>query len=255
MKSKYCLTILLCIFVSVQGKIISRIIGGNDAPAGKYTYQAFIKVGDSFQCGASIIGKRYILTAAHCVSGQKTKEMKIVVGTISRLDYKNGVEYGVIGYETHPDFRYPSIVAPINDIALIRLAKDIEYNERIQPVRLATKDDEKNLKSAVLTGWGSLKYMGASPVTLQEINLEFMDQDKCAEKWLSYKKVTIVENNICTHSPKGEGACNGDSGGPLVVDGVQIGVVSFGGMPCGRGVPDVFTRVSSYLDWINRFTY
>lgn len=48
-------------------------------------------------------------------------------------------------------------MAPINDIALIRLAKDIEYNERIQPVKLATKDDEKNLKSAVLTGWGSHK--------------------------------------------------------------------------------------------------
>lgn len=42
----------------------------------------------------------------------------------------------------------------------------------------------------------------------------------------------------------------GDSGGPLVADGVQIGIVSFGS-PCARGVPDVFTRVYRYLDWIN----
>ena len=42
----------------------------------------------------------------------------------------------------------------------------------------------------------------------------------------------------------------GDSGGPLVVDDVQVGVVSFG-KPCARGVPDVYTRVYNYVDWIN----
>lgn len=42
----------------------------------------------------------------------------------------------------------------------------------------------------------------------------------------------------------------GDSGGPLVNDDEQVGVVSWG-IPCAKGEPDVFTRVYSYLTWIN----
>lgn len=42
----------------------------------------------------------------------------------------------------------------------------------------------------------------------------------------------------------------GDSGGPLVEEGAeQVGVVSWG-VPCGKGKPDVFTRIYPYLNWI-----
>jgi len=43
----------------------------------------------------------------------------------------------------------------------------------------------------------------------------------------------------------------GDSGGPLVAKDVQIGIVSFG-VPCARGSPDVFTRVTAFKDWIQK---
>lgn len=43
----------------------------------------------------------------------------------------------------------------------------------------------------------------------------------------------------------------GDSGGPLVCNGNVAGVVSFSGRRCGdRRTPDVYTRVSSFTDWI-----
>lgn len=43
----------------------------------------------------------------------------------------------------------------------------------------------------------------------------------------------------------------GDSGGPLVCNGTVAGVVSFSGRRCGdRRTPDVYTRVSSFTDWI-----
>lgn len=41
----------------------------------------------------------------------------------------------------------------------------------------------------------------------------------------------------------------GDSGGPLTYDNIQIGVVSFG-EGCAI-VAGVYTRVSTYLPWIN----
>lgn len=50
----------------------------------------------------------------------------------------------------------------------------------------------------------------------------------------------------------------GDSGGPLILKkgnrAIQIGIVSFS-IPCAvPGYPDVFTRVSKYIDWISKNT-
>ena len=43
----------------------------------------------------------------------------------------------------------------------------------------------------------------------------------------------------------------GDSGGPLVVNGRLIGAVSWG-IPCAKGSPDVFARLSEHVDFITQ---
>ena len=50
----------------------------------------------------------------------------------------------------------------------------------------------------------------------------------------------------------------GDSGGPMNFQKadrtwIVIGIVSFGGRSCTVGMPDVFTRVRYYLNWIYSF--
>lgn len=42
----------------------------------------------------------------------------------------------------------------------------------------------------------------------------------------------------------------GDSGGPLAHENLLVGIVSYGTGICGVGVPDVYTRVSIYYQWI-----
>ena len=42
----------------------------------------------------------------------------------------------------------------------------------------------------------------------------------------------------------------GDSGGPLVVNGQLVGVASWVDQPCGKGTPDVYTKVFSYRSFI-----
>ncbi|XP_046982421.1 mite allergen Der f 3-like isoform X2 [Schistocerca americana] len=51
----------------------------------------------------------------------------------------------------------------------------------------------------------------------------------------------------------GWGTTSADSGGPLFHEGVLVGIVSWS-YNCGEPpYPDVFTRVSSYVDWINQY--
>jgi secreted trypsin-like serine protease len=54
-------------------------------------------------------------------------------------------------------------------------------------------------------------------------------------------------------------SCNGDSGGPLAyrigdteAPWYLIGIVSYGTRKCGVGIPGVYTKVTNYLDWIER---
>ena len=52
----------------------------------------------------------------------------------------------------------------------------------------------------------------------------------------------------------GKDSCHGDSGGPLVYrkfsPWYQVGISSFGTRKCGSGEGSVYTRVTSFLSWI-----
>lgn len=83
-----------------------------------------------------------------------------------------------------------------------------------------------------------------------------MSQRTCNQRFQNL----IQPSNICTNGANRKSTCNGDSGGPLVIkeqDGTKtvIGLTSFGSsFGCEKGWPAVFTRVSSYLDWISQRT-
>lgn len=65
------------------------------------------------------------------------------------------------------------------------------------------------------------------------------------------------ESQYCAYDPKFKSdACRGDSGGPLQVFRAGsvlpsiVGVVSYGIANCPSEAPDVYAKVSYYLDWI-----
>ncbi|PSN32218.1 Chymotrypsin-2 [Blattella germanica] len=97
-------------------------------------------------------------------------------------------------------------------------------------------------------GVSRVTYPGWSlPNNLQRVDLQAISNDNCQ----SSHSGTIYSTSICASAGAGKGVCNGDSGGPLSVNGKIVGIVSWG-RPCATGVPDVYTRVSEYVDWIKQ---
>lgn len=87
--------------------------------------------------------------------------------------------------------------------------------------------------------------------TLLFLDLVTLGQLDCQSRISGEFSERITNNTLCAYSNEiGRGMCYGDSGGPLVVENRLIGLVSWC-VSYAIGRPDVFTRISSYVEWIN----
>ncbi|XP_017778783.1 PREDICTED: chymotrypsin-2-like [Nicrophorus vespilloides] len=236
------LFLVLCGLTAILAAPGTKILGGDEAVLGQFPYQISILYQNYLRCGGSIIDETTILTAAHCVLGYYPSLLSVKAGSVQISGI--GQEHRVASVRVHGDYAE----SLLNDIAIIKLATPLEFNENIQPVSLPTSLI-KGDSDVVISGWGTTSYPGTVPDGLRFIHLKSMDWDTCnalqtAEGW------NVYSSQICTFTRYGEGVCSGDSGGPLVdTNGAQVGIVSWVTY-CAVGVPDVYTSVHYYLDWI-----
>ena len=148
-----------------------------------------------------------------------------------------------------------------DDIALIQLQEEVEWNDRIQPACLPNPDkDSFSGMIATVSGWGwsdEVKNGGQRANVLQKVDVPILANDDC-QRWYKEEKkaLIIVDGSMCAgFEAGGKDSCQGDSGGPLMIrkDGrhVVVGVVS-AGVGCARPkLPGLYTRVNNYLNWIS----
>lgn len=172
--------------VATSARSESRIINGNVAIPHSAPYiismQVFNRTGDPnvsrHTCGGSIIDEKWVITAAHCVVGRPEGiSLGIFAGRhdlqLSEEDEQaqhRSIELIIV----HEDYPNPPIDDEPFDIALIKVSEPFVFNERIQPIKLATQD---KLHSGVTRafGWGSisLNMTAVIPNLLQVIPLFF----------------------------------------------------------------------------------
>nr|XP_027222955.1 myeloblastin-like [Penaeus vannamei] len=102
-----------------------RIVGGNEAEPYKRGYQAAWTTGKYF-CGGVVISKLFVLTAAHCISGNKNEQMNVTVGIHNlKVKEKFTQRIPVAKAFVHPDY-YSGRHGPTNDIAVLKLEQEIK---------------------------------------------------------------------------------------------------------------------------------
>ncbi|KAK4873166.1 hypothetical protein RN001_015195 [Aquatica leii] len=219
-----------------------KILGGNIAFEGQFPHQISQRYYNSHNCGGSIIDRNTILTAAHCINRTPVEYATIVAGT-NKLK-EGGETYSVLRIIVHESW---NPIRFTDDIAVIKVTNPIEYTIYIQPIALNDKPTRANTK-CTLSGWGLTSYPGTNSNDLKYYTGKVINLRICAI--VNARDFPVLESNICIFAAKGVGACKSDSGGPLISNNKQVGILSWG-FPCALGVPDVFTRVSYYIDWIH----
>ncbi|XP_006873847.1 PREDICTED: transmembrane protease serine 11B-like protein-like [Chrysochloris asiatica] len=227
-----------------------RVKGGSNAQEGEWPWQASLKMNGKHYCGASLISDRYLVTAAHCFKKSKNpRNYTVSFGTRVNPPYmKHYVQKIVIHEDYKPNEHH-------DDIAVILLTEKVVFNNDVHRVCLPEASQIfLPGEGVVVTGWGALSHNGEYPVLLQKAPVKIIDTNTCNSKE-AYNGL-IWDTMICAGYMEGNiDACQGDSGGPLVYPNSRniwylVGIVSWG-TECGQiNKPGVYTRVTSYRNWI-----
>lgn len=254
-----------------------RIVGGNNTYEGEFPWAVSIQRHGNHHCGGVIVGRRWILTAAHCVRNQLVGNLVVRTGGHTLTRSSNHInshlerDYLVDQIIMHGDFsRYDNLTASQMkssantnnaDIALLRLKYDVHWNEFAWPVCFPNKDAGNfSGHDAVVIGWGKLNEKSEDfSNELQKVKLTIIDNKVC-QNWFRQagRDMPIDDRIICAgFKSGGKDACHGDSGGPLLskINGhyVVVGVVSTG-IGCARPLlPGLYSRVSSYIGWLESY--
>ncbi|BFF88888.1 serine protease snake [Drosophila madeirensis] len=215
-----------------------------------------------YKCGGSLISENFVLTAAHCTSIYDTSPKWVRIGDLNLVSDERTVEPQLM--QIQDIFRHPNYTKELyyNDIALLKLQGEVELTVYVRPIRLWVFS-ELPTSIAFAMGYGSTSF--AKPMTnrLTNLNLTVVPNAECNSGLPPIAETPngVVASQICAQDYiLNRDTCQGDSGGPLQLNlpGRRrrqnihyhlIGITSYG-VFCRSSYPSVYTRISSFLDWI-----
>lgn len=240
--------------VAGDGTPTTRIIGGTQAPPGAWPGQVGLLTSsqpNNFQaqfCGGTALNRNWVLTAAHCVTDATPSGIDILAGTQSLAS--GGNRYRVAEIRILPGWNEDTFN---RDAAVLRVGEPMP--ESVVSQKLVGQGQAvAGGTNATTVGWGNTSTSGSSfPTELRQVNVAMKTDSQCGA---AYGSEYIAASMVCA-SAAGKDSCQGDSGGPLYINSgglKQAGIVSWGAGCAEPGYPGIYTKVSSYVNWIGQQT-
>ncbi|MCG9568185.1 S1 family peptidase [Vibrio chagasii] len=248
----------------VLADISPQIINGNEATKGSWPFMVALvsKNMDAYEgqfCGASFIGERYVLTAAHCIEASSSQDFEVVIG-LSDLSSPDVEKHRYSVEQVYAHESYTQEPAS-NDIAIIELS-DKPMESAVDLVDGYVRDNLSAGQMLTVIGWGdqnSSQEQYSSTSQLQQVNVPLVSQRDCnLGQGDGYSD--IGADAFCAgYKEGGRDSCSGDSGGPIMLSTnnghyEQLGLVSWGEGCAQPEAYGVYTNISHFADWIGKKT-
>lgn len=246
--------------------VTPKIINGQPVNVSTVPWQiamVFADTADDYNaqfCGGSILSENWVVTAAHCVEGTAAADIEILTG-VTTLGEAGSTRIALQQIISHPDYDDWTLE---HDIALLEVSSPIPLNGNTRasiglPFELSAASWPTAGAASTVSGWGNTSTSSSAfPYDLYAAVVDVLSSPGSSNCGSYTQSEYLPDVMLCAGElTLGKDSCQGDSGGPLAVQAAGTwtlaGIVSWGYGCADPDYPGVYTRVTTYLDWIGGY--